>query len=597
MSPGPWGGTSGGALQDHNGLPDSNAQSGGVDDPTSATAIARGEVGNAISGTIEVPVNLRSLTRFNPGKMPVTLHAFDVTGPLIRSARISLFWRDDHAISYVVDGVPPDYPIVLAATIEPGVVLRVIVPTSSPEAPARGQRIDARSESIVLKSSLMGVIPPVGLGGIAEVVRQGGLDPGSAADENDKAAAELSKLRMTPWGSSEPALGALVSALEDLTQAQREAAPLLGAAKGRIVPTRVFQASTKVTEALTNLIVRERTHSNPTPITEGEKRQLASALAHLRRADTTDVPAPTTIVSVPGTFNLAQLSTTPTTFLYGGERSASRKNLEELYKKAGAFSTANTEFANPNGQPFSAMEIARAFASGRGPYRTECPPINFLGVTNCRVVVNPFDDAQEFLITREANYLNKVLLRLEEATTERDVALLLTEHPAFTNFIFDDTSRWKTPVGTWRLRLKQDMGTDLSGKYGFMVISDSEMFIAPAGKKQAFDDDDQLPSDFLGTASIWMPDQFSFGEDGPGSEHLNNFGLRFSWDEETRTMSEGAIRGERRETEDGRVRTNYAAQFDADMVSSTRILGFWYNETSGIAGRFELIRGLASFEI
>jgi hypothetical protein len=184
-----------------------------------ALAIATGQVNNAISGAIEAPISLRDLPNMEDGRPPVYLHAFKTTGELIRDAQISVFWKDEKSVAFVVDNVPAQYPTVLVATIEPGIVMRAVVPPASAEKPAMGQLIDAESEMIVRKMTDQGMMPPVGVGGLGSVMAQGGVDPVGAAADAEQAAAEYEALAGTI-----PEAQQLAADLRGLARAYRDLA-------------------------------------------------------------------------------------------------------------------------------------------------------------------------------------------------------------------------------------------------------------------------------------------------------------------------------------------------------------------------------------
>lgn len=189
-----------------------------------ASAIATGQVGNAISGTIQSPVSLRDLPNVDDGRPPVYLHVFKTTGELIRDAQVAVFWKDDNTVSFVVDNVPPDYPTVLAATIEPGIVMRAVVPPASTSKPAMAQVINSTSEVMVREMTKQGLMPPAGIGGLGSVLAQGGLNPIATADEADKAADNLEQLAASEWGKDIPEAKQLAADLRALAKAQRSVA-------------------------------------------------------------------------------------------------------------------------------------------------------------------------------------------------------------------------------------------------------------------------------------------------------------------------------------------------------------------------------------
>lgn len=459
-----------------------------------AATIARGEVGNAISGTIEVPIDLKRLARYTNGAPPVTLHAFRLTGPLIRDAKVSLFWKDDRAIGYVVDGVPPDYPVVLAATIEPGVVLRTLVPEASPQRPARSQTIDAKSETIVADAYENGIIPPVGLGGMVEVVRQGGLEPARAAEANGLAAADLEKIAVREWGRGIPEAGEAATALKELARTQQEVVGALGAgdaaSQGPMRTTGVYAATGQVQSKLEALrrALGERADRGGLPAEAAEL--ITNLTGHLKAAAAADVPQPTVVVPTSRGYSLTQ---SPLLSLVDGVWvTQAQRRLIELYDQIGFIATANEGFEGPNGQPFSEAEIKAAFSEGKGPYRTTCAQVNFYGDTTCKIVTNPMDNSHEVLLTRNAEHLTTKLAELDEALInatnifeDPKVATILFEYPAIANFIADDKSRWTSPEGTWRIRLLQDVGAGEGGA-GLAIFSDAELFITAAKRPPGF---------------------------------------------------------------------------------------------------------------
>lgn len=274
-----------------------------------------------------------------------------------------------------------------------------------------------------------------------------------------------------------------------------------------------------------------------------------------------------------------------------------QRRLIELYDQIGFIATANEGFEGPNGQPFSEAEIKAAFSEGKGPYRTTCAQVNFYGDTTCKIVTNPMDNSREVLLTRSSEHLTMKLAELDEALInatnifeDPKVATILFEYPAIANFIADDKSRWTSPEGTWRIRLLQDVGAGEGGA-GLAIFSDAELFITAAQRSPGFVRAKTAASGtFLGVVSIWTPSTALH-------ENLNNFGLAFYWDEQDRTLTEGNIRGERRDIDAAEIRTDYTATFNAQMSEGNRILGYWFNRDRYIAGRFELIRGTARFTI
>ncbi len=570
-----------------------------------ARAIARGEVGNAISGTIELPVNFKALSRLTNGAPPVTLHAFRVTGEVIRGATVSLFWKDEYAIGYVVDGVPADYPVVLAATVEPGVVVRTLVPKASRQNPARGQTIEQRSELIVIRAYLSGLIPPVGLGGTAEVVRQGGLNPAGAASANLQAVAVIEQVAISDWGRGTPEVAAAAAALRKLAQAQDGVASALrttapGTWVDSAVTAPVFTTTIEAFQKLEALAAKVDTQTEQGRIPASAVDLLSTASFHLEQAALADVPNAAVVAPTPGIYNLAQ---TPYRLQF---YKALKPLLLTIYEDLGVLAFANTSYRSPNGQPFSEPEIAAAFEKGKGPYRTMCAPVDFRGTTNCKVVTNPLDRSQEVLIQRETNLFTKKLQALENAVKENDsrkIRGVLMEHPALLNFIVDDKERWNSPMGTWRMRLLQDVGADMVGGAGFPVLNDAEMFIAPPDKQHTFDDVAGISSGtFTGVLSVWMP-YLDFSVDQwpvinfTSHDNLSNFAMRFDWDEEERTLLNGEIRGQRRNGADGSDRVDYSATFEGQMVDGNRVTGYWFNDERQMAGRFEMIRGNAVYAI
>lgn len=260
-------------------------------------------------------------------------------------------------------------------------------------------------------------------------------------------------------------------------------------------------------------------------------------------------------------------------------------NLADLYSEGKALANEKLGVLGPQGQPFSEAEIAAALASGQGPYHTACEDVSFDGTRqNCTTVVNPFG-AQEVIITRDAaNYeaFIRDFMAAHKAGDGARVKRMLDEATitAF-NYLYDD-DRWKSPIGTWRVRLVQDGGnSDLPA--GYSLLSDSEVVIAAPGKT----DQERLASGtFEGLVSAWLPDS--------GRERLDNFSLRFEWDKASRDLSRGLISGEDR----GMLRVLHRANFSAKMDGSyTRITGPWTADTNGTYGRFEMIRGTANFTL
>jgi hypothetical protein len=564
-------------------------------------AIARGEVGNAISGTVELPINLRTFARLTDGAPPVTLHAFRTTGQLIREAKVSLFWRNDRSVGYVVDGVPPAHTIVLAATVEPGVVVRALVPKSSREAPSRGQVIDKTSEMVVVEAYLAGMIPPVGLGGTAEVLLQGGLNPAAAAVANTEAGEALSRFAGTEWAKTVAEAPAAATALKALAEAQAKAAEAINAGAAdspaiRALCQQVFHASLAANAKLNALKAQIDVRAAQGEPSHEAATALNQAATALLAAARTDIPSPADFVPASGNFHLAQVPTgldLKGPFPYKA-LPPSQLNLGALYQELSFLAASQTGFYGPNGGPFTEAEIDEAFTSGKGPYRTSCSQISFSDTRNCTVVTNPADKSREVLITREADRFETKLLQLEAAFAANDeekVRLTLYGTPSLLNFIADDKARWTSPVGTWRLRLLQDTGEGLWSSAGWPVLSDAEMYIGEprndAGEVTAV-----ASGPFSGLIAIWMPG-------GTGSpDALNNFAMRFDWDDQARTLSEGVIKGERRSVVgNDTTRQDYSASFEGQMVESNRIRGYWFNDEKDMAGRFEMIRGTARYSI
>ena len=303
------------------------------------------------------------------------------------------------------------------------------------------------------------------------------------------------------------------------------------------------------------------------------------------------MPKAAELAPTSGTYSLAQGS--PFVFY-----TPPAVNLPALYQELGYLTTASTGFAGANGRPFSEAEIAEAFAAGKGPYRTSCSQVTFGGDTNCRIVTNPLDRAQEVLLSREANLFTQKLEALEAAIATNDarqVQAALRAHPALVSFIANDSQRWTSPSGTWRMRLLQDAGVDALGGAGFPVLSDAEMAITPAAGT------DPAARQFSGVLSVWMP----YFELGAGlsplgvtsHENLSNFAMRFDWLERDHLLLNGELRGARRGGADGAERVDYTATFEAEMSEGNRVTGYWFNDARGMAGRFELIRGLARYSI
>ncbi|MFN3431810.1 MAG: hypothetical protein ACK46X_17890 [Candidatus Sericytochromatia bacterium] len=159
---------------------------------------------------------------------------------------------------------------------------------------------------------------------------------------------------------------------------------------------------------------------------------------------------------------------------------------------------------------------------------------------------------------------------------------LLNENVSAHNFVFDD-QRWQSPVGTWRVRLVQDTG-NASLPVGYALLADSEVTIEAPGKTAQ----DRIASGpFTGAITAWVPNA--------GSERLDTFAIRFDWSLDAKTLSAGLITGEERGVGAAQ-RVLRRANFDATLdASHTRISGKWAAEDKSTGGRFEMIRGTATF--
>jgi hypothetical protein len=260
-------------------------------------------------------------------------------------------------------------------------------------------------------------------------------------------------------------------------------------------------------------------------------------------------------------------------------------NLADLYAEGKALAKEKLGVKGPQGQPFTEAEIAEALASGQGPYHTECKDVSFDGTRqSCTTVVSPLG-AQEVLITRaKADYeaFVREFMAAHKAGDAAKVKELLDKSTitAF-NYIYDD-DRWKSPVGTWRMRLLQDGGNSSLPK-GYALLADAEVVIGAPGKT----DQQRLASGtFEGVVSAWLPDT--------GKERLDNFSLKFEWDKASRTLRSGLITGEDR----GMLRALRRADFSAELNdTNTRMTGRWVASDNSTNGRFEMIRGTAKFTV
>jgi hypothetical protein len=619
-----------------------------------ALAIATGQVNNAISGAIEAPVSLRDLPNVEDGRPPVYLHAFKTTGELIRDAQISVFWKDEKSVAFVVDNVPAQYPTVLVATIEPGIVMRAVVPPASAEKPAMGQLIDAKSEMIVRKMTDQGMMPPVGLGGLASVMVQGGVDPLASAQEAEKAAAEYEVLANSEWGQDIPEAKQLAADLRTLASIQRSLAPgaaaqyriqfcgsfcdnvgsffqnLFGGAQKvqqkveqkkvtnpppALVNDSLTRSSGSFNNAMNNSLISRSGNGVVAPgsgnligpaggnviapgggnvIAPGGGNVIAPGGGNVIAPGGGNVIAPgggNVIapgggnVIAPGGGNVVAPGGANLMPRFFKSSSSAIMNLADLYAEGKALAKEKLGVKGPQGQPFTEAEIAEALASGQGPYHTECRDVSFDGTRqSCTTVVNPMG-AQEVLITRAQTDYEAFVREFMAAHKAGDAAKVkqMLDKSTITafNYLYDD-DRWKSPVGTWRVRLLQDAGNSTIPK-GYSLLADAEVVIGAPGKT----DQERLSSGtFEGVISAWLPDS--------GKERLDNFALKFDWDKGARTLKNGLITGEDR----GLMRVLRRATFGATLNdTNTRMTGQWTAEDNSTNGRFEMIRGTAKFTL
>lgn len=629
-----------------------------------ALAIATGQVNNAISGAIEAPVSLRDLPNMEDGRPPVYLHAFKTTGELIRDAQISVFWKDEKSVAFVVDNVPAQYPTVLVATLEPGIVMRAVVPPASAEKPAMGQLIDAKSELIVRKMTDQGMMPPVGVGGLGSVMAQGGVDPLGAAADAELAATEYEALAGTI-----PEAQQLAAALRGLARAYRDLAA--GKPIGYSVLAdcpwwnvvchvqNIFQSSQKVQEkaktqppnpqlakadnsfnnSLGKGLLPKQGNGVVAPgggnligpaggnvvapgggnvvapgggnvIAPGGGNVIAPGGGNVVAPGGGNVVAPGGgNVVAPGGGNLIGPAGGNLIGPAGGNligpaggnvvapgganlmprffksSSSALMNLADLYAEGKALAKEKLGVKGPQGQPFTESEIAEALASGQGPYHTECRDVSFDGTRqSCTTVVNPMG-AQEVLITRARVDYEAFIRDFMAAHKAGDAAKVkeMLDKSTITafNYLYDD-DRWKSPVGTWRVRLLQDGGNSNIPR-GYSLLADAEVVIGAPGKT----DQERLASGtFEGVISAWLPDS--------SKERLDNFALKFDWDKGARTLKNGLISGEDR----GALRALRRATFGATLNdTNTRMTGQWEAEDKSTNGRFEMIRGTAKFTV
>jgi hypothetical protein len=265
-------------------------------------------------------------------------------------------------------------------------------------------------------------------------------------------------------------------------------------------------------------------------------------------------------------------------------------NLSELYQEGKALAGDRLGLTGPSGKAFTETEIADALASGKGPYRQKCVDASFDGSKQtCTTVVNPAG-AQEVLISRKAMDFAKFIQDFQAASTAGDSAkakeLLATSTSSYAHaFIFSD-NRWASPVGTWRLRLMQDGGNTSLPK-GFLLLSDSEVTIDAPGTAT---DQDLASGLFKGAISAWLPNN------SDGTERLDSFSMQFNWDKATQKLQGGQIAGDERNSA-GAARVLRKALFEATMSFPTRIEGTWTSDDKSTNGRFEMIRGTATYNL
>lgn len=657
-----------------------------------ASAIATGQVGNAISGTIESPVSLRGLPNVTDGRPPVYLHVFKTTGELIREAQVALLWKDDKTVSFVVDNVPKDYPTVLAATIEPGIVMRAVVPPASADKPAVAQVISPTTEVMVREMTKQGIMPPAGIGGLGSVLAQGGLNPGATADEADKAADNLEQLAASDWGKDIPEAKQLASDLRALAKAQRgltaggagsysvldcnffcQAGNFLGGLWQKVVGggqqvQKKIDAKSKSSPPPQSQLQQIANYNTgygsslgnsllpPTPaqvvapgggnvvapgggnvvapgggnvvapgggnvvapgggnvvapgggnvvapgggnvvapgggnvVAPGGGNVIAPGGGNVVAPGGGNVVAPGGgNVVAPGGANVVAAGGMNLMIRTFQSSSSAVMNLADLYADGKALANEKLGTKGPNGKPFSEADIAAALASSKGPYRQSCEDITFDGSRQrCTTVVNP-NGAQEVLLTRQAMEFTTFIQAFEAAHKAGDTAKakeLLAQNTSGYNFIFND-DRWASPVGTWRLRLVQDRGNTQVPK-GYSLLADSEVTIQSPGTTV----DQMLASGlFSGVISAWLPND----NDQAGTQRLDNFSMRFTWDKDALTLKSGEIAGDDRNSA-GASRVLRKATFEAKMSDRTRIDGTWTSADQSTGGRFQMIRGTATF--
>jgi hypothetical protein len=604
-----------------------------------ASAIAIGQTSSAISGAIEFPTSLRNLPNVEDGRPPVYLHAFKTTGELIREAQVAVFWKDDQTVAYVVDNVPANYPTVLAATVEPGIVMRAVIPPASPEKPALAQPINATTEMIVREMTAQGVMPPVALGGVGSVLAQGGVDPAGAAAEAEKAAVEMEAVANSDWGRDIPEAKQLAADLRTLAKTYQNLAA--GGPRGYAVLAdcgwnifchigNLFTGNQKVQEKaktspppaniqnnlnnygnnLGNSLGKVVSAGGANVVSAGGANVVSAGGANVVSAGGANVVSAgganvvsagganvvsagganvvsaggANVVSAGGANLIGHAGGNMFIRTFQGPSSAVM-NLADLYADGKALAQEKLGLTGPGGKAFTEAEIAQALAAGKGPYRQRCEDASFDGSRqNCTVVVNPMG-TQEVLITRKATDFAQFIRDFQAAHIAGDVArakALLNENVSAHNFVFDD-QRWQSPVGTWRIRLVQDAGnSDLPR--GYALLADSEVTIESPGKTPQ----DRIASGpFTGAITAWVPNQ--------GSERLDTFAIRFNWSLEAKTLTSGLITGEERGVGAAQ-RVLRRANFDATLdASHTRISGQWAAEDKSTSGRFEMIRGTANF--
>ena len=556
------------------------------------------------------------------GRPPVYLHVFRVTGGLIREARASLFWENDQTATFAVDGVPEQVPTMLVATVEPGVVLRAVVPPASPERPAVMQRIDVNSEVLVQELARQGIIPSVAPAGIGSVVLQGGLDPGTAAELNRQAAAELQALANDEWAKGlvpefENALRSLgaLSAIQqgiaaDLAAGKIDREAGNGQCAGNLLCWETF-ARRNVVALVTR--IDESQVEGPPP--ESVRRALERVLSLLTRAVALDILPSSSIVSPDIGYNLFQISegfVPKIPFPWRGD--AAFVNLAQLVDAEEILDKLGARQLNPNGVPFTEAEILNALLEGKGPYRQSCAQIGFDGERmSCRVVANPLDKTMEVILSRKALDLQTTIEAVAKARQEKDevtLRRLITQSPSILAFVEGLKRNWASPIGIWRLSLIQDETTikgivqhvDANGNTvvgsetyerinDLKVIHNAEVKLEAPGKTEQ---DVLSAGQVFGNLSIWLPN-VGAGTDET-QEHLDNLALSFYWNDYDQTLEYGVITGDRRQYGGADQRMVYDATFEATMIEKERIVGTWEADDGKNTGRLEMVRGGSDFK-